>query len=128
MNDWLEKPARNPPWGRSLAGGRGCVSGGCWCQTYKGANEEVAPVRLCWWVAAEGGSDLRAQHAGAEARALHVLRRRLTHSGAGWECRMVAGHQRSSVEWAVVWGFPDGSAGEESACKAGRPGSIEEPL
>ena len=37
-------------------------------------------MRLCWWMAAEGGSDLRVQHSGAEA---HVLWSRLPNSGAG---------------------------------------------
>ena len=40
-------------------------------------------MRLCWWMAAEGGSDLRVQHSGAEA---HVLWSRLPNSGAGCVC------------------------------------------
>ena len=28
------------------------------------------------------------------------------------------------IKWAVYWGFPSSSVGEESACNAGDPGSI----
>ena len=63
-------------------------------------------MRLCWWMAAEGGSDLRVQHSGAEA---HVLWSRLTNSGAGCVCCAQSAQSCLTLWDPVDWGPPGSS-------------------
>lgn len=37
---------------------------------------------------------------------------------------MLEKHTRRTFEGEVIWGFPSGSEGKESACSAGDPGLI----
>ena len=63
-------------------------------------------MRLCWWMAAEGGSDLRVQHSGAEA---HVLWSRLPNSGAGCVCCAQSAQSCLTLWDPVDWGPPGSS-------------------
>lgn len=58
--------------------GRGCWSGGCWCQTYKDANEEVAPSGCVGGWQRRAVSDLRAQQTLGQPRAPRAVAPPLT--------------------------------------------------